>query len=178
MLFRSLPTIRRRLSHQKDAYAAYWQKTLSSFPSSLTLHSILTALFSSLPDIPDRLDIRPATRALVKRDAVLLRDLVGRPTKDNAEILGAVCAIVLGREWNEGHARIFACWFSGAQKGRADSEGMQSFSLVPTALVDAGPKYWLSFCGKLSTCGLIRIISNTHYCLDIAVRPLLTHRIQ
>ncbi|KZT65481.1 hypothetical protein DAEQUDRAFT_768844 [Daedalea quercina L-15889] len=118
----TLPTIRRRLSDQNDAYAAYWQNILSSFSSSLTLHSILTALFSSMLDVPDRLDIRPGNRALVKREAVLLRGLLGRPTKDRAEILGAVSAIVLSREWNEGHARIFACWFCGAQKDRADTE--------------------------------------------------------
>ncbi|TFY68920.1 hypothetical protein EVJ58_g735 [Rhodofomes roseus] len=118
----TLSTIRHRLSDQNGTYVVYWRKTLSSFSSSLTLHSVLTALFSSLPDVPDRLDTRPTTRASVKREAVLLKELVGRPTKDNIDILDAVNAIALSRDWNEAHARIFACWFCGAQKGWSDKE--------------------------------------------------------
>lgn len=129
----TLPTIRDRLSEESSQYALFWQKTLSSFSSSLTLHSILTALFASLSDIPGRLDVEPSTRAKVRREAMLLRELVGRPTKDNPEILDVIHAITLSRDWNEGHARIFACWFCGAQKDRVDAEGIRPF--YPSAAI-------------------------------------------
>lgn len=90
----------------------------------------MTALFTSLSDIPDRLDVDCSTRTKVRREALLLRELVGRPTKDNPEILDAVHAILLNRDWNEGHARIFACWLCGVQKDRVDSEGIWSISLA------------------------------------------------
>lgn len=136
----TLPTIRDRLSEEGSRYAVYWQNILSSFPSSLTLHSVLTALFASLSDIPDRLDVGSSTRAKVRREAMLLRELVGRPTKDT-EILEAVYSIVLSREWNEGHARIFACWFCGAQKDHADTEGIYAFS-SPRNIFDPRPQCW------------------------------------
>src|ERR1700761_1440335 len=71
----TLPTIRARLSKEGTAgelYSAFWASLLEALPSSFTLQSVLTSLFAhiSVPHPP--LDPSPSSRALVKREAVLL----------------------------------------------------------------------------------------------------------
>ncbi|KZT11519.1 uncharacterized protein LAESUDRAFT_740990 [Laetiporus sulphureus 93-53] len=120
----TLPKLRERVSSD-PSYPAFWRKLLSSLPSSLTLHSIITSLCSALEDIQPPLDPTEPKRALVKREAQLLRDLLGKLTKDNSELLDAFSAVALGREWGEGHARIFACWAAGAESGARDREDLE-----------------------------------------------------
>ncbi|KAF9821702.1 hypothetical protein IEO21_00548 [Rhodonia placenta] len=118
----TLPAIRARLSVPNASYTAMWHKVLTSLPSFSTLQSIVTSLFASLADIPSDFNATPLARSLVKREAQLLKDLLGRPCSENGELLDCVSAVALGREWPEGHARIFACWTAGAEKDESDAE--------------------------------------------------------
>jgi telomere length regulation protein len=120
----TLPTIRSRQKSQTHAaYFALWREVLASLPSALALHAILTSLFSSLSQPLSNLDTSLPQRRLVKREAILLRHIVGRLSSQNMEIWESVSAIALGREWSEGHARIFTCWVSGAEKDAFDEDG-------------------------------------------------------
>ncbi|TFK90973.1 telomeric DNA binding protein [Polyporus arcularius HHB13444] len=107
-----------------DKYSAFWIDLLASLPSSLTLRSILTSLFSSLAPPRDGLNETPSARALVKREAILLRHLLGPLSKSNGELSESFSAVALGRNWDEAHARIFACWAAGAQQGSRTREGL------------------------------------------------------
>ncbi|OBZ75644.1 hypothetical protein A0H81_04556 [Grifola frondosa] len=122
----SLPTIGARLSSSDStSYSAIWSDILTSLPSSLALRSVLTSLFSSLTDIPIALDPTNHTRALVKREALLLRQLLGRLEKGRGEVSESFSAVALGREWSEGHARIFVCWAAGAEKDKTDEQALK-----------------------------------------------------
>ena len=68
------------------------------------------------------LDTSAQVRAVVKREAQVLRDLLGRFTKDS-DIVDGFAATSLGKTWSVGHARIFACWAAGAEKSKTDGEG-------------------------------------------------------
>ncbi|KAI0371744.1 telomeric DNA binding protein [Pilatotrama ljubarskyi] len=122
----TLPAIRSHLLQDEDgAYSHLWSSIFASLPSSLTLRSILTSLFSHLTRIPSPLDASLSTRALVTREALLLRRLLGPFRKDRSELVDCFSAVALGRHWDEGHARIFACWVAGAEKDSRDREGLQ-----------------------------------------------------
>ncbi|KAI0721524.1 telomere length regulation protein-domain-containing protein [Cerioporus squamosus] len=95
-------------------YSAFWVDLLASLPSSLTLRSILTSLFTSLTPPQDGLD----------REAIFLMQLLGPLSKSNGELSESVGAVALGRTWDEAHARIFACWAAGAQQGSRTREGL------------------------------------------------------
>ncbi|KAJ6623438.1 telomere length regulation protein-domain-containing protein [Mycena sp. CBHHK59/15] len=113
----SLPQIRARLVQENSAsYSAVWSKILRGFTSSFTLQSILTSLFGSMSAESSLEDSAPQ-RAMVKREALLLRGLVGPfpSAKEDVELWESISAVVLGRDWSEGHARIFVCWASGPQ---------------------------------------------------------------
>lgn len=113
-------TVRTKLQSSPE-YASKWQHLLSSFPSTLTLQSVLTSLFSHFSSV-EGLEDSPHARALVKREARLLKALLGRFTKDS-DIVDGFSVTALGRQWSVGHARIFACWISGTEKGKVDTEG-------------------------------------------------------
>lgn len=59
------------------------------------------------------------TRALVKREALVLKSLLG---KDN-DLMNGISAAMFGRHWSIGHARIFACWAAGADANNTDVKG-------------------------------------------------------
>ncbi|EJF62435.1 hypothetical protein DICSQDRAFT_154331 [Dichomitus squalens LYAD-421 SS1] len=120
-----MPTIRARLG-TADAldYSRFWADLLVSLPTSHALRSVLTSLFSSVRTCSAAFDPAPRTRASVKREAHLLRQLLGPLTKENTELSDCFSAVALGRTWGEGHARIFACWAAGAQKGSRTREGL------------------------------------------------------
>lgn len=124
--FRStLPAIRTHLgTADGQRYSAFWIELLSALPSSMALRSILTSLCSSLTPPQDGLDASSTARALVKREALLLKELLGPLSKSNGELSETVAAVSLGRTWSEGHARIFACWAAGAQQGSRTREGV------------------------------------------------------
>jgi telomere length regulation protein len=122
----TLPVIRRRLSQGDRAtvsYSIFWSTVLESLPSSLTLQNILASLFAhiSVPDTP--LDVSPPSRGLVKREATLLRGIIGSLGKDKKYLLESASAVVLARDWSEGHARVYACWVAGASTGVVDRQG-------------------------------------------------------
>ncbi|KAI0336269.1 telomeric DNA binding protein [Cubamyces sp. BRFM 1775] len=122
----ALPTIRTRLSSDGSLeYAATWTKLLASLPSSSNLRSILTSLFSHLAPIPSALDASPHTRALCAREGLLLQNLLGSLLKTNSELIDSFSAVALGRNWDEGHARIFVCWAAGAHKRARNREGLE-----------------------------------------------------
>lgn len=74
-----------------------------------------------MPDIP--LDISPSSRALVKREAGLLLGIVGSLQEDKAYTRDSTSAVILARDWGEGHARVYACWVAGARTGVGDVQG-------------------------------------------------------
>jgi telomere length regulation protein len=122
----TLPTIKRRLSQGGSAtasYSSFWGALLESLPSSFTLQNILASLFAhiSVPDIP--LDASPSSRGLVKRKAGLLFGIVGSLREDRPYIRDNTSAVLLARDWGEGHARVYACWVAGARTGVGDVEG-------------------------------------------------------
>lgn len=119
----TLPKIRSRLLHDNGDYSAFWTRLLSSLPSSMTLRSILTSLLTHLTPIHILLDDSVRSCRLVTREALLVKRLVGPLHKDNSELVDCFSAVAFGRNWNEGHARIFACWAAGAQKDSKDREG-------------------------------------------------------
>ncbi|OSD02819.1 hypothetical protein PYCCODRAFT_1435097 [Trametes coccinea BRFM310] len=121
----TLPVVRSRLLRDDDSnYSATWRALLASLPSSLTLRSILTSLFRHLTPIQSALDASPRTRALVRREAALLQSLLGPLNESQSELVDCLSAVIFGRNWEEGHARIFACWAAGAQKGQRNREGL------------------------------------------------------
>jgi telomere length regulation protein len=128
----TLSTIRRRLSQGDNATASYsmfWSAVLESLPSLLTLQNVLSSLFAhiSVPDTP--LDVSAPSRGLVKREATLLQGIVGRLGKDTKYILDSTSAVVLARNWSEGHARVYVCWAAGASTGVVNYQG-KSLSVV------------------------------------------------
>ncbi|KAI0637229.1 telomeric DNA binding protein [Trametes polyzona] len=122
----TLPTIRLRLAEDGDRgdYSRFWKRLLASLPSAGNLRSILTSLFVHLAPVPSGLDGSSRTRGLVAREASLVHDLLGPFTKDNSELVDCFTAVALIRNWDEGRARIFACWAAGAQKDSRDREGL------------------------------------------------------
>lgn len=120
----ALPAIRDRLSGGPDtsSYSDFWAELLSSLSSSLTVQSIGTSLFGHVIRIESALDPSPRIRALVKGESELLRGLMGSLNTKN-ELWDNIVAIILGREWPEGHARVFACWAATSQVGVADEDG-------------------------------------------------------
>ncbi|GBE82448.1 telomeric DNA binding protein [Sparassis crispa] len=121
----TLPAIRACFAGPDHAsYSSSWSKVLLSLSSTVVLQSVIASLCSSLADIPRALDPDARSRALVKREAQLLRNVLGNLRKDQGEIVDSVSAVVLGREWSEGHARIFACWAAGAEKDKIDAEAL------------------------------------------------------
>lgn len=107
-----LDTIRQRSG---DDYHVHWAAIVAALPSSTAIQSIFTSLFSSLKPIP--LDGSPNTRMLVKAEANLLKTIFG--DLDDPELWDSVSAVALGREWDEGSARILVCWASNSESGKS-----------------------------------------------------------
>ncbi|EGN95974.1 hypothetical protein SERLA73DRAFT_170414 [Serpula lacrymans var. lacrymans S7.3] len=111
----TLPTIRSRLENDTPGqYSAFWNDIIRFIPSVLTQQAILTSLLSSLSRPPTSL-LSPLSvdRGIVKREAILLRGVVGR-FEPQSEVWNSILAIAFGREWNEFHARILVCWAAQA----------------------------------------------------------------
>ena len=87
------------------------------------MHAILGSLLSSLIELPTKLDVSPHQRALIKREANVLRKIVGPLNSQSQELWDNVSSVFLNREWNEGHGRVFVCWTAGADNGVVDTEG-------------------------------------------------------
>jgi telomere length regulation protein len=50
---------------------------------------------------------------MVKREAYMLRKIVGPLNSRSKELWVNLLAVVLNREWDEGFGRIFVCWAAG-----------------------------------------------------------------
>jgi telomere length regulation protein len=127
----NLPTIRARLeTEDRHVYATYWSEVILSLPSTFTLQAIVASLFSSLSGLSSGIDPSPHQRTLVKREAALLREIVAPLKVENQELWDCISALILGRDWSEGHGRILTCWAAGTYTDGADQEGMcmSSFS--------------------------------------------------
>jgi telomere length regulation protein len=120
----NLATIRRRLNSEgRGSYSKIWSDALRSLTSLFTLQAIVTSLLALLSDIVPSLDPSTSQRALILREATLLRCLVGRLPADDTEAWECFTAVAFGRDWGESRARIFVCWVAGADKESIDEPG-------------------------------------------------------
>jgi telomere length regulation protein len=121
----NLATIRTRLESSELAkYSEFWTSLLQGLPSSMALQSVLRSLFASLHSLDYVADSGPLERARVKREARLLAGLTGPLTPEKEELWESALAIMLGRDWDIGYARIFVCWISGGPlRGKIDAKG-------------------------------------------------------
>ncbi|KAF9264838.1 hypothetical protein L218DRAFT_972425 [Marasmius fiardii PR-910] len=104
-----LPAMRKRLTGTgSTVYAQTWFQILQSFSTSLPLRALLTSLFAHMKK-SNSLNADVQTRTLVKREARLFLDLCPLSSEHN-ELWECVSAIILNREWEEGHARTFIGW--------------------------------------------------------------------
>ena len=127
----SLPSIRRRLkSDNSKTYSDYWSAMILAIPSTHTLQSILTSIFTSLLVIESSTDTAPTSRARVKQEASLLNGLIGLITPDKPELWEVGTSLLTRRAWPESHARIFVCWLSGGSQSTRVSLKGNSFSFL------------------------------------------------
>lgn len=121
----TLPTIRAKLQAEDfNDYSNFWSSVLLGLPTNFTLRSVLISLFASLSAIERAVDSAPPQRVLVKREAYLLSKIVGYLTPQKEELWESAIAIISGRNWDVGRARIFVCWVSGgSQGGPVDEQG-------------------------------------------------------
>ncbi|KAF7789550.1 hypothetical protein EIP86_000496 [Pleurotus ostreatoroseus] len=126
----NLDTIRLKLQ-STPSYAKTWNTLLSSLSSPTTLRAIINSFFAHLAAIAD-MDGLSATRALVKREALLLQAMLGPAAKDT-DVLDCALAGMVGRQWSIGHARVFVCWAAGADTGKPNSQGMFLITVAPYA---------------------------------------------
>lgn len=108
-----LPIIRERSG---DAYYLHWSTIIAALPSSTIIQSIFTSLFSSLDPV-EPINGSPRARGIVKTEAELLQNIFGSLTVENRELWDSVSAVVLGREWDEGKARVLVCWVGDNESG-------------------------------------------------------------
>lgn len=143
----TLPTIRSRL-HSSPTYAVLWTKLLAAIPSTMALQTIVSSLFAHLRTPDSTLDTAAGARAAVKREAELLRGLLGE-VKRGQSVWSAACAVILNRDWGESHARIIACWAASAksEQGNHSSTSDATISLCRAGLqllLDAALDIWTS----------------------------------
>ena len=133
----TLSTIRARL-HGADsqAYSDFWSDVILSLPSTFALRAVLTSLFSYLSTPSSGLDASPSQRGVIKREAMLLRRLVGPLSSENGELWDCVTALFLSRDWDVGRARIFICWVAGGDGNDVNEEGW-SLSLPCRVVAEA-----------------------------------------
>lgn len=86
------------------------------------------SLLSHLQSASD-LDDSADSRALVKREAMLLNVLLG-PLTEDSDIFDGMAAAAFGRQWSVGHARILACWAAGCGHGGWNTDGMDLYGFV------------------------------------------------
>lgn len=111
----TLSIIRRRInSGGCSLYSTFFSDIIQAIPSAMTQQAIIGSLLSSLKKLPFSLDPSPSQRAIVKQEANLLCNIVGRLDSKSHELWENIFAIILTREWNEDRGRFFVCWTAGA----------------------------------------------------------------
>lgn len=103
-------------------YRSTWTQIIGGLPSSSVLQSIFVSLFSSIRPFPP-LDSSPPTRNLVKSEASLLRAILGDFSPENRDLWDVVLGISQNRDFDEGRARILACWAAFTGNGSTDLAG-------------------------------------------------------
>lgn len=167
-----LPTIRSRLSNSPNssAYSDYWCELLNSLTLSMTVQSMVSSLFGHITPIEPGIASSPHTRSIVKREAGLLRGIIG-PLDATNELWDNILAVILGRGWSEGHARIFACWSAIPKNSTSRKDGETHNSLHGPFLLTMKsiPKAFPIYCTGLLMFGLRLNTSSIHSCLVIDV---------
>jgi telomere length regulation protein len=149
----TLPIIRRRLRFEDHTlYSLFFSDVIQSIPSALTQQAILGSLLSSLDRLPTRLDPSPYHRALAKREAGVLRNIVGPLNSQSQELWENVSTVILGRQWDVGRGRVFVCWTAGVESNAVDTEG--DISLHPLGLRHRSHLRMLCFYQLLKFCCL------------------------
>ncbi|KAF5386639.1 hypothetical protein D9615_001839 [Tricholomella constricta] len=122
------PTIRARLAADDvSLYSTMWSTLFLGLPSSLTLQSILTSLLASLPPSAHATQGTPFQRAVVKNKAKFLNGITGSITPEKEELWESTIAIIQGKDWDIGQARVFVCWLSGgSQAGRVNEKALDA----------------------------------------------------
>jgi telomere length regulation protein len=105
-------------------YSTFFSDIIQALPSALTQQTILGSLLVSLKKLPPSLDPSPRQRGVVKQEASLLREIVGRLDPKSQELWENVSAVMLNREWDEDRGRFFVCWAAGASADSVDTAGM------------------------------------------------------
>lgn len=88
----------------------------------MTLRTIITSLFVHLGDITS-IEMSPLQRPLVKKQGLLLYGFMGKLSTDKDDMWDAVNAVIFGRDWSIGHARVFVCWIAGSEHHRTEVDG-------------------------------------------------------
>lgn len=89
-----------------NEYWQNWQSVISSVPY-MDQRSLLSSTFSSI-ELPS-LDPKEETRRSVKREAILLKNLIGDFSPIEEETWTLVSA-TFARSWRENVARVIVCW--------------------------------------------------------------------
>lgn len=131
--FRStLATIRGRFRQDDDQrYSKFWTDILNSLPFTVAQQTIFSSLCSSLSQVPSPLGVMAQDRGIVVQQSLLLRAMFGT-LQPESDVWNSVLGVMLTRDWNESHARIFVCWAAGAIKDTTNSKGQYP----PLILVD------------------------------------------
>ncbi|KAH0584293.1 DNA replication checkpoint protein tel2 [Termitomyces sp. J132] len=112
----------RTVSTGASGYITMWSSLFSEIPSTLTLRSIITSLLAAIPPLTYPTGTDMSQRIAVKRDARLLRCITGRVTPERDEVWETTMGIILGKDWDQGYARIFICWLFGSFSGQMPNE--------------------------------------------------------
>ncbi|KAI0340651.1 hypothetical protein BDW22DRAFT_1360072 [Trametopsis cervina] len=117
-----LPSVRSELDPESEA-ASMWPQILSSISSISTLQLVLTSLLAHLSPVSD-LDGSPKSRAVVKREAMLMSLFLGPMIKDS-DAVDSLVSVALGRPWSIGHARILICMAAIYDRARGSTTGLE-----------------------------------------------------
>ena len=122
--FRStLSVIRGRFRQGDDQrYSEFWTDILNSLPSTVAQQTIFASLCSSLTQSPSPLGVTAQDRGIVVQQSLLLRAMFGA-LQPESDIWNGVLGVMMTRDWNESHARVFVSWAAGATRSTMNFKG-------------------------------------------------------
>ncbi|KAG6866094.1 hypothetical protein C0991_008846 [Blastosporella zonata] len=77
---------------------------------------------STVPRLTHATDAKILQRITVKTEATILSGITGSVVPERDELWESAMSIILGKEWDTGHARIFVCWIFGGPFGSSRNE--------------------------------------------------------